>query len=181
MIARDAGNLPGKRRMSGWQIAQMNVGRIVAAIDHPQLADFVAQLDEVNALAEASPGFVWRLQSESGNATDIKPTADPQFIVNMSVWESVEALFDYAYKSAHRLVMARRREWFERPETGYQVLWWVPAGHRPTVEEGLARLAKLNAEGPTPEAFNFKARFPTPGKVGGPEDMRPEPYCVGWE
>jgi len=99
----------------------------------------------------------------------------------MSVWASVESLFDFAYKSAHRLVMARRREWFRRPDGAYQVLWWVPEGHKPTVEEGLARLAKLNAEGPTPEAFNFKARFPQPDKIGSPEDMQPEPYCVGWE
>jgi hypothetical protein len=167
--------------MSGWHIAQMNVATAVEALDHPQLADFVAQLDDINALADASPGFVWRLQSESGNATDIQAGADPKFIVNMSVWESVESLLDFAYKSAHRLVMARRREWFQRPEGAYQVLWWVPAGHKPTVEEGLARLARLNADGPTAEAFTFKARFPQPDKIGGPEDMRPEPFCVGWE
>jgi hypothetical protein len=172
--------------MTQWHIAQMNVGTTVEATDHPQLADFMNQLDEINALADGSPGFVWRLQSESGNATDIKPTGtnapdNPNFIVNMSVWENVESLFDFVYKTAHRLVMARRREWFEKPVTGYQVLWWVPAGHKPTVEEGLARLAKLNAEGPTPEAFTFKARFPAPDRTGGPEDMRPEPYCVGWE
>jgi hypothetical protein len=99
----------------------------------------------------------------------------------MSVWSSVESLFDFAYKSAHRLVMARRRDWFQRPEGAYQVLWWVPEGHSPTVAEGLARLAKLNAEGPTAEAFTFKARFPQPDKIGGPEDMQPEPHCVGWE
>jgi hypothetical protein len=101
---------------SHWQIAQMNVATAVEALDHPQLADFVAQLDAVNALADGSPGFVWRLQSESGNATDIQASADPKFIVNMSVWASVESVFDFAYKSAHRLVMARRREWFQRPD-----------------------------------------------------------------
>jgi hypothetical protein len=172
--------------MTQWHIAQMNVGTTVEATDHPQLADFMNQLDEINALADSSPGLVWRLQSESGNATDIKPTGtnapdNPNFIVNMSVWENVESLFDFVYKTAHRLVMARRREWFEKPVTGYQVLWWVPAGQQPTVEEGLAKLAKLNAEGPTPEAFTFKARFPAPNQAGGPEDMQPEPYCVGWE
>ena len=172
--------------MVGWQIAQMNVGITVEATDHPQIADFMNQLDAINALADAAPGFVWRLQSESGNATDIKPpkTAHwdhPYFIVNMSVWENVEALFDFVYKTAHRLVMARRREWFEKPVTAYQVLWWVPAGHKPTVEEGLARLEKLQAGGPTPEAFTFKARFPSPDQIGGPENMQPEPYCVGWE
>ena len=167
--------------MAGWQIAQMNVATAVEFLDHPLLADFVAQLDEVNALAEASPGFVWRLTGDGGNATDIHTSADPRFIVNMSVWASVEQLFDFAYKSAHRLVMARRREWFAKPDGAYQVLWWVSEGHAPTVEEGLARLAKLNAEGPTPEAFTFKARFPTPDQIGGPEDMKPDPYCVGWE
>jgi hypothetical protein len=164
-----------------WHIAQMNVGTTVETIDHPRIADFVAQLDEINALADASPGFVWRLQSDSGNATDIKPTDNPYFIVNMSVWENVESLFDYVYKTVHRHAMARRREWFEKPTAGYQVLWWVPAGHKPTVEEGLARLAKLNAEGPTAEAFTFKARFPMPDQTGTPENMQPEPYCVGWE
>jgi hypothetical protein len=167
--------------MAGWQIAQINVATAVEPLDHPQLADFVAQLDDVNALADSSPGFIWRLQSESGNATDIQASIDPKFIVNMSVWASVESLFDFAYKSAHRLVMARRREWFQRPEGAYQVLWWVPEGHKPTVEEGLARLAKLNAEGPSSQAFTFKARFPQPDTIGDPEDMQPEPYCVGWE
>ena len=164
-----------------WHIAQMNVGRTVAPLDSPALAGFMAALDGINALAEAAPGFVWRLQSDSGNATDIKVSDDPQFIVNMSVWSSVEALFDFVYQSAHTPVMGRRRQWFEKPAEAYQVLWWVPAGHKPTVEEGLARLAKLNAEGPSPEAFNFKSRFPTPDQIGGPEDMQPEPYCVGWE
>jgi hypothetical protein len=139
------------------------------------------QLDAINAQADQAPGFVWRLQSDSGNATDIKPSENPNFIVNMSVWRDVESLFDFVYKTAHRIVMARRREWFEKPVTQYQVLWWVPAGHKPTVEEGLARLAKLQADGPTAEAFTFKARFPAPDQAGGPEDMKPEPYCVGWE
>ncbi|HVZ01853.1 MAG TPA: DUF3291 domain-containing protein, partial [Dongiaceae bacterium] len=125
--------------MSGWHIAQMNVGVTVEATDHPQLADFMNQLDEINALADQAPGFVWRLQSDSGNATDIKPSDNPNFIVNMSVWSSVESLFDFVYKTAHRLVMARRREWFEKPAQQYQVLWWIPAGHKPSVEEGLAR------------------------------------------
>ena len=167
--------------MTDWHIAQMNVGVTVEATDHPQLVDFMNQLDEINALADGAPGFVWRLQSASGNATDIKPSDNPNFIVNMSVWSSVEALFDFVYKTAHRLVMARRRDWFEKPATAYQVLWWIPAGHKPSVEEGLARLAKLQGDGPTAEAFTFKARFPSPDRLGGPEDMVPEPYCVGWE
>ncbi|HVO16582.1 MAG TPA: DUF3291 domain-containing protein [Alphaproteobacteria bacterium] len=163
-----------------WHIAQMNVGRTVAPVDSPALADFMGALDRINALAEASPGFVWRLQSDSGNATDIKVSDDPQFIVNMSVWSSVEALFQFVYQSAHTPVMGRRRDWFEKPTEAYQVLWWVPAGHRPTPQEGLARLEHLRRHGPTAHAFTFKQRYPRPGAAGAPDDMAPEPYCVGW-
>jgi hypothetical protein len=152
----------------------------VAPLDSPPLAEFMAALDGVNTLAEASPGFVWRLKSDSGNATDIKASDDPRFIVNMSVWSSVEALFAFVYRSAHTKVMTRRREWFERPEAAYQVLWWVPAGTTPSVDEALARLEHLRAHGPTAHAFTFKERHPPPGAEGGPDDMRPEPYCVGW-
>ncbi len=165
---------------NGWHIAQMNVGTTLYPLDDPRMEGFVTRLDDINALADASAGFVWRLQTESGNATDIKPTDDPNFIVNMSVWESAEALFDFVYKTAHRLVMAERRAWFARPAGAYMVLWWVPAGTRPTVAEGLARLACLDRDGPTPHAFTFKTRFPPPDRMGLPEDLRPEPYCVGW-
>lgn len=165
---------------STWHIAQLNVARAVAPLDSPALADFMAALDAVNALAETSPGFVWRLKSDSGNATDIKVDDDPKFIVNMSVWETVEALFEFVYRSAHTKVMVRRREWFEKPAEAFQVLWWVPAGHRPTIEEAMARLAHLRAHGPSAHAFGFKDRYPPPGEAGAPTDMRPEPYCVGW-
>ena len=165
----------------GWQIAQMNVATALYPMDDPRIAEFVAQLDAVNALADQSPGFVWRLKSDSGNATDIKVSDDPLFIVNMSVWDSVEALFDFAYKTSHQKVMAKRRQWFARPAEQYLVLWWVPAGHRPTTEEGLERLQQLNRHGPTPEAFTFRAKFPPPSAGGRPEDLRPEPFCVGWE
>ena len=148
--------------MAEWHIAQMNVGTALFPLDDPRLADFMNQLDEVNALAEASPGFVWRLKADDGNATSIKASDDPKFIVNMSVWQSVESLFDYVYKTAHRLVMARRREWFDRPVEAYQVLWWVEPGTAPSVADGLARLRHLE----TGDAS---------------QDMRPEPYCVGWE
>lgn len=162
--------------MDPWHLAQLNIARPVAPLDRPPLAEFVAQLDAINALAEASPGFVWRLVGGSGNATDIK-VADPTIIVNMSVWTSPEALFEFVYKTAHAGVMARRREWFERIAL-YQVLWWIPAGTFPTVDEGLARLAHLEEHGPTPEAFTFKQRFGVPGSTKPPTDMRPEPYCV---
>lgn len=162
-----------------WHLAQINVGRLVAPQGDPRTADFFAALDRINAMADKSPGFVWRLQDESGNATAIRPTADPLFAVNMSVWESAEALFDFVYRSAHTPVMARRREFFHRFEGHYQALWWVPAGHRPTVDEGLARLWRLEKFGPTPDAFTFKLRFAAPDQPGTPVDMEPDPWCLG--
>lgn len=166
--------------MTAWHIVQLNVGRTLAALDSPVLADFMAGLDEINALAEASPGFLWRLQSDSGNATDLKISSDPNFIINMSVWSSIDSLFDFVYRSAHTLVMARRREWFEKPVEAYQVLWWVAAAHTPTVEEALTRLDQLRQHGPAPQAFTFKQRYPPPGELGAPQELNLEPYCSGW-
>ncbi len=152
--------------MQEWHLAQANIGRAVAPMDDPTMADFMAQLDAINALADRTPGFVWRLQSGSGNATDIAVTDDPLVILNMSVWESVDALFDYVYRTAHTPVMARRREWFETPTRPHLVLWWVEAGHRPRVTEALDRLDMLAERGPTPDAFTFKQRFPAPATAG---------------
>jgi hypothetical protein len=165
--------------MSTWHIAQINVGRTIDDLSSPAMAGFVARLDEINALADLAPGFVWRLQTGSGNATDIKPTDDPRFIVNMSVWRDVEALFTFVYKTAHRDLMATRRDWFERPDGAYQVLWWISAGTLPTVDEGLARLTQLRAEGPTQAAFTFRTVFASP-EAAVTRDMEPEPFCVGW-
>ena len=159
-----------------WHLAQLNIARPRAPVDSPLLAEFVAQLAEINALAESSPGFVWRLVGDNDNATGIQ-VADPTIIVNMSVWQTPEHLFDYVYKTAHTKVMARRREWFERMAT-YMVLFWIPAGTIPTVDEALAKLAVLEANGPSPEAFTFKQRYPAPGTTGDPTDMRPEPFCT---
>ncbi len=166
--------------MTDWHLAQMNVGTALHDIDDPRMAAFMNQLDSINALAEATPGFVWRLQSESGNATDIQVSEDPRFIVNMSVWTNLEALFDFVYKSSHRGVMVRRRQWFARPEGAYQVLWWVKPGMTPSVCEGLARLGRLNARGPSPKAFSFKETFPAPDGATAPPGQAPDPYCVGW-
>lgn len=166
--------------MNAWHIAQLNVGRAVAPPGNPELADFMAALDRINALAESSPGFVWRLQSASGNATDILVSEDPRSLVNMSVWSSVESLFAFVYRTGHTDVMKRRREWFEKPTEAHQVLWWIPAGHLPSIEEALERLADLRREGPAPRAFTFSQRYPPPGELGSPEDMKPEPYCGGW-
>jgi len=150
----------------GWHLAQLNIARALAPLEDPLLADFMAALDGVNALAESSPGFVWRLKAEGGNATGIRVNDDPRLIVNMSVWESVEALFDFAYRSDHARIMARRREWFEKPSGAYMVLWWVPSGHRPSLDEALMRLQRLDREGPTAQAFTFKTRFRAPPLQG---------------
>jgi hypothetical protein len=129
-------------------------------MDSPLMAGFAAQLDPVNALADAAPGFVWRLQDESGNATAIR-VYDDSLMVNMSVWESADALWDFVYASDHLAVMRRRREWFERMDL-FMCLWWVPAGHLPDVAEAEARLDHLREHGPTAHAFTFKQRFAPP-------------------
>ncbi|PZU11453.1 DUF3291 domain-containing protein [Sphingomonas sp.] len=163
-----------------FELAQINVGRLVAPAEDPRVAEFMGALAAVNAMAEAAPGFVWRLKDEAGDgATDIRPAPDPQFITNMSAWRDADALFAFVYRSAHTPFMARRREWFDRFEGAYQALWWVPAGHRPKIEEGLSRLWLLDRYGPSDKAFTFKARFPAPGAPGLPVDMRPDPWCVG--
>lgn len=165
--------------MADWELAQINVARLLAGEGDPAVQDFFDALDRVNALADASPGFVWRLQTEAGNATALQPTADPLLIVNMSVWRDADALFDFVYRSGHTPVMAGRRQWFQRFEGAYQALWWVAAGHRPSVEEGLSKLWHLDRFGPTRWAFTFKARFPAPDRAGPPLDMQPDPWCIG--
>jgi hypothetical protein len=127
-------------------------------------------LDEINALAEASTGFVWRLEGDDGaGATSIKVSADPQFIVNMSVWESLESLGDYVYRSVHVEYLRRRREWFEQNTEMHLALWWIPAGEIPTVEEGLRRVELIRAHGPTEQAFSLKRAFrPTGSGTGVP-------------
>lgn len=163
-----------------WHLAQINIGRLVAPEGDPRVQPFFDALDRVNALAEASPGFVWRLKGEGNSAADLQPTADPLLIPNMSVWTDADALFAFVYRSAHTPEMARRREYFERFEGAYQALWWIPAGTVPTVEEGLGKLWHLDRFGPTQHAFTFKARFPAPGFAAGPPaDMQPDPWCMG--
>jgi len=167
--------------MTDFHLAQFNTARALAPLDDPLLADFMAQLDEINGLAERSPGFVWRLQDASGNATTIRAYDDPRMLINLSVWESVEALFDFAYKTDHTRVLARRKEWFEYPDGPNLVLWWIPAGTLPSLAEAAARLVHLGAHGPTAHAFTFKQRFPSPAGDGADGDeLVPEKYCVGW-
>ncbi len=144
-----------------YHIAQFNLAAQRHPIDHPGMADFVAQLDEINALAEQSPGFVWRLKDDSGNATAMRP-AGADMLINMSVWESIDALFAYTYKSDHVRVFRERGRWFERSDEPQLVLWWTPAGEIPSAEEGVRRLEHLRAHGPSPHAFTLKARFDPP-------------------
>jgi len=145
-----------------YHLAQINIARLIAPIDDPRIAEFVAQLDPVNALAEKSPGFIWRLKSDVGNATDIAYNDDPFVIVNMSVWKSVEALRGYVYRSQHLQVFKDRAKWFEKMEKPHYCLWWIPAGHIPTVAEGRARLEQYQLHGPTQNSFWFSRLFPEP-------------------
>jgi len=145
-------------------LAQINVGRFVAPIDHPRMAGFVAQLDPINALADRSPGFIWRLQSESGNATDIPYNDDPLMAVNISVWENLEALRKFVYASEHIVPFRDRAQWFEKLDKPHYCLWWIPAGHIPTVAEGRERLEHYQQYGSTPYSFWFNQWFPAPAE-----------------
>ena len=149
-----------------YHLAQINIGRLIAPIDDPKIAEFVSQLDPINALTDRAPGFVWRLQSTSGNATDIAYNDDPFMIVNMSVWESIEALRDYAYRSDHISVFRDRAKWFEKMDKPNYCLWWVLEGHRPTVAEGRERLERYQTHGASPYSFWFSQRFPQPADEG---------------
>ena len=151
-----------------FHLAQINIGRLVAPIDDPRIAGFVSQLDRVNALADAAPGFVWRLQSTSGNATDIRYGDDPSILVNMSVWESLETLREFVYgpKSEHLDVLRERAKWFEKMDKPYYCLWWISAGHIPSVAEGRERLEHYQKYGPTPYSFWFQKLFPEPAEEG---------------
>lgn len=160
-----------------FQLAQVNIARLREPLDAPLLADFVAALEPINALADRSHGFVWRLQTEAGDATALRVFDDERLIVNMSTWESLAALADYVYRSDHTAVMRERRRWFHHLQQVYVALWWVPAGHRPTVSEAEARLNHLEAYGPTPTAFTFKTPFPPPGSTEAPS-TRVDDYCL---
>jgi hypothetical protein len=146
--------------MSRFHIAQLNIGRMRAALEDPVMAGFVARLDEINALADGSPGFVWRLKTEGGNATYLRPYDDDRILFNMSVWETVEHLRRFVYGTMHVEVMRRREAWFEKFAGAFVALWWVPVGHVPSVDEGKQRLAHLDAHGPTQFAFTFRSVFP---------------------
>lgn len=161
-----------------WEIAQVNIALPVVPLTEPELAWFVEALESVNATADAAPGFRWRLQTEDGDATAIRGFDDDRMIVNMSVWASVEALADFAYRdAAHVAVLRRRRDGFRRLGEAHQALWWVRAGHRPTVAEAEERVSWLRTHGPTPRAFTFRQTFPPPDGARGAPQSRADWYC----
>jgi hypothetical protein len=145
---------------SAWHLAQLNVGTVLAPIENELMSGFVEGLDPINALADVAPGFVWRLQDDAGAATSFRISDDDRLLVNMSTWTSIEALQGYVFRSEHTTYLRRRREWFEVPTQPTTVLWWVPAGHAPTLDEAAAKLATLRANGPTPAAFTLRENFP---------------------
>lgn len=142
-----------------FHLAQINIARMKALIDDPIMLRFVEWLDPINALADRSPGFVWRLQTAEGDATSIRVFDDELMIINMSVWESVESLKEYVYYTAHVELLKERRDWFEKMEKMHYALWWVPAGHRPTAEEGRNRVEYLQTHGESARAFSFSKTF----------------------
>ncbi|MFG3114186.1 DUF3291 domain-containing protein [Streptomyces sp. NPDC048197] len=140
-------------------LAQLNIAKLLFPLDDPRMAPFVEMLDPVHAAADGAPGFVWRLVEEgAADATALRPAGE-DVIVNLTVWETPEALWDFTYRSGHLEAMRRRREWFGRHVEAHLVLWWVPAGHLPTVDEALERLAHLRANGPSPRAFTFATSY----------------------
>jgi ribosomal protein S18 acetylase RimI-like enzyme len=148
--------------MSDYALAQLNVARMLAPMDSAQMADFKAGLQPLNTLADEAPGFVWRLQTDEGDATAVRPFEDDELIVNLSVWRDIDSLRAYAYRGPHADYLKRRREWFSRMAEAFAVLWWVPADHQPTPAEAADRLQHLRTHGPTAHAFTFARIFPSP-------------------
>jgi hypothetical protein len=144
--------------MPRYHLAQLNLAKMKFAIDDPGMSGFVARLDDINALADSAAGFVWRLQTEEGDATGID-FFGTDCLVNMSVWTDLDSLHNYIYRSAHNEVMALRKQWFDRMTEAYSVLWWVAENHIPTLEEASERLECLRLQGPGPGAFTFKQAF----------------------
>ena len=163
-------------------LAQVNIARLRAPLDSPELAGFVAALGPVNAAADAAPGFVWRLQTEDGNATAVRAfewdeAGSAGVIVNLSVWASPGALAAFVYSDAHRAVLARRRQWFERMTEAHTALWWIPRGTVPGTADAQARVRRLRAQGPTADAFTLRVLFPPSGGGGAPRPGREDWTC----
>ncbi|MFE0023539.1 DUF3291 domain-containing protein [Amycolatopsis sp. NPDC059021] len=167
----------------GYELVQVNIGRLRAPLDDPSLKGFVDGLEPINALADAAPGFVWRLQTEDGDATSVRAFEwdvhdSAGVLINMSVWTSVETLAEFVYSPGHLAVLKRRREWFHPVKEAFTALWWVPAGQRPTPADAEDRIRLLRAHGPTPEAFTLRIHFPPPGSAAEePVEGRPDWLC----
>jgi heme-degrading monooxygenase HmoA len=167
-----------KAMKTQFQIAQVNIARMRAPLDDPLLAGFVANLDRINGFADSQPGFVWRLKTDAGDATSLRPYDDDRILFNLSVWASPDDLRAFVYRSAHAEVMRQRKSWFERFDGAYYALWWVSAGHVPSIDEAKNRLEHLRAHGESTHAFSFAKLFPAPdsyldGPVIGFADPRP--------
>ena len=158
-----------------YQLAQVNIALPREPLDSALLADFLAGIPPINALADRSPGFVWRLQTEDGDALAVRAFGDPRIIVNLTVWESVEALADFVYRGAHTPYLRQRRRWFHQIDA-FLALWWVPTGHRPTVVEAEDRVAYLGQHGPSPHAFTFQAPLAPPNS-STPRAPRADDLC----
>ena len=154
--------MPSPSPSSGWHLAQVNVARALAPLDSPVMAGFVARIAEINALAEASPGYVWRFQDDTGNALYVRPYEDAHILFNLSVWQTPDHLRAYVYRSNHVEVMRQKQQWFEPSDEAILALWWIPAGTLPTVEEAKARLAHLRQHGASAHAFGFREIFSPP-------------------
>ena len=140
-------------------LSQVNISWTIAPLDDPIMAEFVAQLDAINKLADNSPGFIWRLQTQEGNATSIRAYDDELIIFNLSVWESIDTFKQFVYHSQHGEVMRDRKKWFRKSEGINMALWWVPIGHIPTVDEAKKRLQYLNDYGESAYAFSLNKQF----------------------
>lgn len=162
---------PSAASEAAYELAQVNIARLKAPLDSPQLKDFVDNLEPVNADADGADGFVWRLQGDSGDATDVPVFGDDWLIINLTVWRDTNALTAFMYQGRHREMLSRRREWFEKLQEAVTALWWVPAGHRPTVAEAESRLLHLRTNGPTPYAFTLRTSFPPQGAEPVPGDV----------
>lgn len=145
-----------------YHLAELNIARMLYEMDDPRFAGFVNRLDEINALAEKSKGFVWRLKTDEGDAMSIRAFDDDKLIINLSVWETIDALFQYTYYTAHAELFKQRQDWFEHIEKPMFVMWWVPKGHTPSLEEAKEKLELIRVQGPTAKAFHFKQRFDPP-------------------
>lgn len=148
--------------MTRYHLAQINIAKAVAALDSPVMAGFVSRLEEINAMAEQAKGFVWRLQSEGGDATSIHVFDDPDIYINMSVWETPDDLKNFVYRTAHVELLRDREAWFSRLPEQHQAAWWVPAGYRPSALEGRERLLMIREHGPSAAAFTLARPFPQP-------------------